>query len=121
MEEYNELMAIDFSDEINRLSEAFAKMSEGFGMAAKAIGDAFSKMMVGLIPMMELLTRLIESIKRDYADRTKALDFGLVGHKVVQLSYRRGRTGYKNMNRIRKELKLYGKRKGPHDPGKRVS
>ena len=121
MEEYNELMAIDFSDELNSLSKAFAKMSEGFAIAAKAIGDAFSKMMVGLTPMMESLTRLIESIKRDDADRDKALEFGLVGHKVVQLSYRRGRTGNKNMNRIRKELHLYGKRERPHDPGKRVS
>lgn len=123
MEEYNELMTIDFSDEMNRLSEAFAKMSEGFGMAAKAIGDAFSKVLMGLtpMPMMESLTHLIESIKRDDADRDKALEFGLVGHKVVQLSYCRGRTGNKNMNRIRKELHLYGKRKGPHDPGKGVS
>ena len=123
MEEYNELMAIDLSDEINRLSGAFAKMGEGFAIAAKAIGDAFSKVLMGLtpMPMMESLTHLIESIKRDDADRAKAFEFGLVGHKVVQLSYRRGRTGYKNMNRIRKELKLYGKRKGPHDPGKRVS
>ena len=43
MEEYNGLMTIDFSDEMNRLGEAFAKMGEGFAMAAKAIGDVFSK------------------------------------------------------------------------------
>ena len=117
MEEYNGLMTTDFSDEMNRLSEAFDKIGEGLGMTAKAIGDAFSKVLMGLtpMPMMESLTRLIESIKRDDADRTKALELGLVSHKVVQLSYRRDRTGKKNMNRIRKELKLYGKRKGPHD------
>lgn len=115
MEEYNGLMTTDLSDEMNRLSEAFAKVGEGFAMAAKAIGDAFSKVLIDLTPMMESLTRLIESIKRDDADRTKALELGLVSYKVVQLSYRRDRTGKKNMNRIRKELKLYGKRKGPHD------
>ena len=117
MEEYNGLMTTDFSEEMNRLSEAFAKMSEGFGMTAKAIGDAFSKVLMGLtpMPMMKSLTRLIESIKKDDADRTKALELGLVSHKVVQLSYRRDRTGKKNMNRIRKEINIYGKRKGPHD------
>lgn len=110
-------MTVDFSEEMNRLSEAFVKIGEGFGIAAKAIGDAFSKVLMSLtsMPMMESLTRLIESIKRDDADRTKALELGLVSHKVVQLSYRRDRTGKKNMNRIRKELKLYEKSKGPHD------
>lgn len=120
MEEYKGIMTTDFSDEMNRLGEAFAKMGEGFAMAAKAIVDAFSKILVGLTPTMESLTRLIESIKRDDADRAKALELGLVSHKVVQLSYQRGRTGKKNMNRIRKELKLYGKRKGPHDHSERV-
>lgn len=112
-----ELKFPDLSVEMNHLSEAFAKMGEGLGMAAKAIGDAFSKVLMGLtpMPMMESLTRLIESIKRDDADRTKALKLGLVSHKVVQLSYRRDRTGKKNMNRIRKEINIYGKRKGPHD------
>ena len=112
-----ELKFPDLSVEMNRLSEAFAKMSEEFGMAAKAIGDAFSKVLMGLtpMPMMESLTRLIESIKRDDADRAKALELGLVSHKVVQLSYRRDRTGKKNMNRIRKEINIYEKRKGPHD------
>ena len=122
MEEYNGLMTMDFSDGMNRLGEAFAKIGEGFGMAAKAIGDVFSKVLMGLtsMPMMESLTLLIESIKRDDANRTKALELGLVSYKVVQLSYRRDRTGNKNMNRIRKELKLYGKRKGPHDHCKGV-
>ncbi len=112
-----ELKFPDLSVEMNRLSEAFAKIGEGLGMTAKAIGDAFSKVLIGLtpMPMMESLTRLIESIKRDDADRTKALELGLVSHKVVQLSYRRDRTGKKNMNRIRKEINIYGKRKGPHD------
>lgn len=117
MEEYNGLMTTDFSEEMNRLSEAFAKIGEGLGMAAKAIRDAFSKVLMGLtpMPMMESLTRLIESIKKDDANRTKALELGLVSHKVVQLSYRRDRTGKKNMNRIRKEINIYGKRKGPYD------
>lgn len=117
MEEYNGLMTTDFSDEMNRLGEAFDKIGEGFGMAVKAIVDAFSKVLMGLtsMPMMESLTRLIESIKRDDADRAKALELGLVSHKVVQLSYRRDRTGKKNMNRIRKEINIYEKRKGPHD------
>ena len=115
MEEYNGLMTTYFSDEMNRLGEGFAKMGEGFAMAAKAIVDTFSKVLVGLTPTMESLTRLIESIKRDDADRAKALELGLVSHKVVQLSYRRNRTGKKNMNRIRKEINIYGKRKGPHD------
>ena len=112
-----ELKFPDLSVEMNHLSEAFAKMGEGLGMAAKAIGDAFSKVLISLtsMPMMESLTRLIESIKRDDADRTKALELALVSHKVVQLSYRRDRTGKKNMNRIRKEINIYGKRKGPHD------
>ena len=112
-----ELKFPDLSVEMNRLSEAFAKMSEEFGMAAKAIGDVFSNVLMGLtpMPMMESLTRLIESIKRDDANRTKALELGFVSHKVVQLSYRRDRTGKKNMNRIRKEINIYGKRKGPHD------
>lgn len=118
MEEYNGLMTTDFSDEMNRLSKAFAKMGEGFAMATKAIVDAFSKALVSLHPTMESLTSLIEfikKIKKDDADRAKALELGLVSHKVVQLSYRRDRTGNKNMNRIRKELKIYGKRKGSHD------
>lgn len=112
-----ELKFSDLSVEMNHLSEAFAKMGEGLGMAAKAIGDAFSRVLIGLtpMPMMESLTRLIESIKRDDADRAKALELGLVSHKVVQLSYRRDRTGKKNMNRIRKEINIYEKRKGPHD------
>lgn len=115
MEEYNGLMTTNFSDEMNRLSEAFTKMGEGLAMAVKAIVDAFSKVLVGLTPTMESLTHLIESIKRDDADRAKALELGLVSHKVVQLSYRRDRTGKKNMNRIRKEINIYGKRKEPHD------
>lgn len=115
MEEYNGLMTTNFSDEMNRLSEAFAKMGEGLAMAVKAIVDAFSKVLVGLTPTMESLTRLIESLKRDDADRAKALELGLVSHKVVQLSHRRNRTGKKNMNRIRKEINIYEKRKGPHD------
>lgn len=112
-----ELKFPDLSVEMNRLSEAFAKIGEGLAMAAKVIGDAFSKVLMGLTPMpkMESLTRLIESIKRDDADRAKALELGLVSHKVVQLSYRRDRTGNKNMNRIRKEINIYEKRKGPHD------
>lgn len=108
-------MTVDFSEEINRLSGAFAKIGEGFAMVANAIWDAFSKSLVSLTPKMESLTRLIESIKGDDADRAKALELGLVSHKVVQLSYRRDRTGKKNMNRIRKEINIYGKRKGPHD------
>lgn len=115
MEEYNGLMTTNFSDEMNRLSEAFAKMGEGLAMAVKAIVDAFSKVLVGLTPTMESLTRLIESLKRDDADRVKALELGLVSHKVVQLSHRGDRTGKKNMNRIRKEINIYEKRKGPHD------
>lgn len=110
-------MTVDFSEEMNRLSEAFAKIGEEFGMAVKAIVDVFSKVLMSLtsMSMMESLTRLIKSIKRDDADRAKALELGLVSHKVVQLSYRRDRTGKKNMNRIRKEINIYEKRKGPHD------
>lgn len=115
MEEYNGLITPDFSDGINLLSEALAKMSEGFYMTAKAFEGIFSKVLVSMTPVMELLTHSIESTKRDDADRTKALELGLVGHKVVQLSYRGDRIGKKNMNRIRKELKLYGKRKRSHD------
>ena len=110
-------MTTDFSEKMSRLGEAFAKMSEGLAMAVKATVDAFSKVLIGLtpMPMMESLTRLLESVKRDDADRTKALKLGLVSHTVVQLSYRRDRTGKKNMNRIRKEINIYEKRKGPHD------
>ena len=111
MEEYNGLITPDFSNGINLLSEALTKMSEGFYMTAKAFEDIFSNVLVSITPMMGSLTHLIESTKRDDADRTKALELGLVGHKVVQLSYRGGRIGKKNMNRIRKELKLYERRK----------
>lgn len=120
MEEYNGLTTVDFSDEINLYRVAFAKMNEGFTMAAKAMGDAFSKILVSITPTLESLTHLIEFIKRDDADRAKALKLGLVSHRVVKLSYCGSRTGKKNMNRIRKELKLYGKRKEPHDHRKGV-
>nr|DAG77268.1 MAG TPA: hypothetical protein [Caudoviricetes sp.] len=121
MKKSNGSTTIDFSCELNRLSEAFYKVGEGLSMAADAMVRIFSKIGTSFSPPVDSLLQSIKSDEINEIDRAKALKLGLVGHRVVQLSYRRGRTGHKNMNRIRKELYLYAKRKGPFNCSIRVS
>lgn len=121
MKKSNGSTTIDFSCELNRLSEAFYKMRESLSMAADAMVRIFSKVGTSLTSGVDSLLQSIKSDEINEIDRAKALKLGLVNHRIVQLSYRKGRTGNKNMNRIRKELYLYAKRKGPFDCSIRVS
>lgn len=121
MKKSNGSTTIDFSCELNRLSESFSKIGEGLGMAADAMVEIFSKIGTSFSSIVDSLLWSIKSDEINEIDRAKALKLGLVNHRIVQLSYRKGRTGHKNMNRIRKELYLYAKRKGPFDCSIRVS
>lgn len=124
MKKSNGSTTIDFSCELNRLSEfsfKIGKMGESLRMATDATVKIFSKIETSFSPPVDSLLWSIKSDEINEIDRAKALKLGLVNHRIVQLSYRKGRTGHKNMNRIRKELYLYAKRKGPFDCSIRVS
>lgn len=123
MEEYNELKVADLnealSDGIKQLGLDISKLAVDLIDVSKICVDLISS--VWLVSTPKAIELLVQSMVRDKNDRDKVLELGLVSYKVVKLSYRVDKTGKKNMNRIRKELRLYGKRERPNDFGEGVS
>lgn len=109
-----ELKFPDLSVEIDRLSKALTKFGQGFAQCTEAIGDAFRIVADSWCsPVVEALGKLMEVYHKDENDRQRALELGLVSRRVVDLSYREGQVGNKNLNRIRKSLALWDKRNRP--------
>lgn len=93
MESYNE-------DPIKRLSDALTK----FGISVSELATAFGNM-IGVIYQENL------KFSRDTDTRIQAMKTGVVSPKVIKLTYhKKKRVRNKNLNRIRKELRLYEKR-----------
>lgn len=109
----------------DRCSEAVDKLAE----AMSQVGEAISKMLLCMGEMLSAVCKQwLESVdssslaglaerwkleeQRREEDRQKVLELKLVSKRVVKLSKsKRTKVRKKNMARIRKELKLYEKRK----------
>lgn len=110
-----ELKFPDLSVEMERLSKALTEIGQGFAQCAEAIGDAFRKVAEQYFsPLVSGIGEYLAQVKKDEADRQRALELGLVSRRVVDLSYRKDRVGNKNLNRVRKFLALWDKRNKPH-------
>lgn len=116
---------VELDEAWGRCSEAGDKLAE----AMSQMGEALRELLLSMGEMVSALgKRWLEDIdlssfaelaewwklegRRQEEDRQKALELKLVPKRVVELSKnKRTKVRKKNMNRIRKELRLYEKRK----------
>ena len=113
------------SEAVDRCSEAVDQLAEAISQVGVAIREmllrvgemlsAVCKQWLGNVDfssLAELVERLKLEEQRREEDRQKASELKLVSPRVVRLSRsKRAKVRKKNMARIRKELKQYGKRR----------
>lgn len=109
----------------DRCSEAVDKLAEAMSQVGAAISEmlfCMGEMVLAVCKQwlekayLSSLNELVEQwkfeIQEQEKDRQKALELKLVSERVVKLSKgKRTKTRKKNMARIRKELRLYEKRR----------
>ena len=79
-----------------RITESMVEVLRSLNPALKSFSDMVNEM-------------IMEEEKDDYL-RQEVIQLHLVSKKVVSLSYRGGKVGNKNMNRIKKQMFYYYKR-----------
>lgn len=106
------------SEAVDKLAEAISQMGVAFREMLLCMGEMVSAVCkqwlesVDLSSLAELAERWKLEEQRREEDRQKVLELKLVSKRVVKLSKsKRTKVRKKNMARIRKELKLYEKRK----------
>lgn len=110
-------------DDMERVNKTLAEFGQSFTQCAEAIGEAFRKVAEQYFPPLvsSISEYLAQVMKKDEADRQRALELGLASMKVVDLSYRKDRVRNKNLNRIQKSLALWDKRNKPHKTSTRFT
>lgn len=106
------------SESVDKLVEAIFQVGEAISEMILSMGELLSAVCkqgfedINLSSLAELGERWKLEEQRREEDRQKASELKLVSKQVVKLSKsKRTKIRKKNMNRIRKELKLYEKRK----------
>lgn len=107
-----------YHEAVDNLGKAILQVGVAMGELLYCMGEVLSAACKQLVESVDLsfLTELLERYRleeqRREEDRQKALELELVSKRVVKLSKsKRAKVQKKNMARIRKELRLYEKRR----------
>lgn len=99
---------------IQELTFGFQKISEEAIKVAERITESIGVVMESFNPTLKSLSDTINRIIREEEEnehlRQDAIQLHLVSKKVISLSYRGGKVGNKNLNRIKKQMFYYYKR-----------
>lgn len=99
---------------IQELTFGFQKISEEAIKVAERITESIVVVMESFNPTLKSLSDTINRIIREEEEnehlRQDAIQLHLVSKKVISLSYRGGKVGNKNLNRIKKQMFYYYKR-----------
>lgn len=99
---------------VQELTLAFQKVGEEAIKVAERITESVVIVMRSLNPALKSLSDMVnrmimEEEENEYL-RQEAIRLHFVSRRVVSLSYRGGKVGNKNMNRIKKQMFYYYKR-----------
>lgn len=107
-----------FPEDVDKLAETMSQVGTAMWEMLLCLSEIFSAACkqwlstVDLSPLTELIALMRLEEQRQEEDRLKAMELRLVSGKVVKLSKdKRTKVQKKNMARIRKEIRLYEKRK----------
>lgn len=99
---------------IQELTFGFQKISEEAIKVVERITESIGVVMESFNPTLKSLSDTINRIIREEEEnehlRQDAIQLHLVSKKVISLSYRGGKVGNKNLNRIKKQMFYYYKR-----------
>lgn len=99
---------------IQELTFGFQKISEEAIKVVERITESIGVVMESFNPTLKSLSDTINRIIREEEEnehlRQDAIQLHLVSKKVIFLSYRGGKVGNKNLNRIKKQMFYYYKR-----------
>lgn len=98
----------ELQESIDRFSEVFVQVGHVLGECAVSAIDLLTKGVEYYVQGV-VHTLLASKAWEEEKNRNRAESLHLVSPKVIRLSCRPGKTGNKNMSRIRKELKRYDK------------
>lgn len=103
-----------WDETVQELTLAFQKASKEAIKIAERITESIGVIMGSLNPTLQsfknMVNRIILEGEKDEHLRQEAIQLHLVSKKVVSLSYRGGKVGNKNLNRIKKQMFYYHKR-----------
>ena len=99
---------------IEELNFVFQKVSEEAIKIAERITESIGVVMESFNPALKSFSDMVEGIimkeEKNEHLRQEAIQLHLVSKRIVSLSYRCGKVGNKNMNRIKKQMFYYYKR-----------
>lgn len=99
---------------VQEITFGFQKISEEAIKVTDGIIESMRIIMRSLNPTLKSLSDMINRMIREEEEnehlRQEAIQLHLVSKKVISLSYRGGKVGNKNMNRIKKQMFYYYKR-----------
>lgn len=99
---------------VQEITFGFQKISEEAIKITDGIIESMRIIMRSLNPTLKSLSDMINRMIREEEEnehlRQEAIQLHLVSKRVVSLSYRGGKVGNKNMNRIKKQMFYYYKR-----------
>lgn len=98
---------------VQELTLVFQKVGEEAIKITERITESVVVVMRSLNPALksfsDMVNRMIKEEEENEYLRQKAIQLHLVSRRVVSLSYRGGKVGNKNMNRIKKQMFYYYK------------
>ena len=99
---------------VQKLTLAFQRVNEEAIKITKEITESIGVVMRSLNPALksfsDMVNKMIREEEKNEHLRQEAIQLHLVSKRVVSLSYRGGKVGNKNMNRIKKQVFYYYKR-----------
>lgn len=99
---------------IQELNFVFQKVSEEAIKVAERITESIGVVMESFNPALKSFSDMVKGIimkeEKNEHLRQEAIQLHLVSKRIVSLSYRCGKVGNKNMNRIKKQMFYYYKR-----------
>lgn len=103
-----------WDETVQELTLAFQMASKEAIRIAERVTESIGVIMGSFNPTLQSISNMVNRIivekgKDEYL-RQEAIQLHLVSKKVVSLSYRGGKVGNKNMNRIKKQMFYYYKR-----------
>ena len=99
---------------IQELNFVFQKVSEEAIKVSERITESIGVVMESFNPALKSFSDMVNGIimkeEKNEHLRQEAIQLHLVSKRIVSLSYRCGKVGNKNMNRIKKQMLYYYKR-----------
>ena len=99
---------------IEELTFVFQKVSEEAIKVAERITESLEVVMESFNPALKSFSDMVKGIimkeEKNEHLRQEAIQLYLVSKRIISLSYRCGKVGNKNMNRIKKQMFYYYKR-----------